>query len=164
MSVVASLEPLKILDAGCGEGFTLAKLFELKIGKQLAGIDYSKVAIGSAKELFPYLNAKTGNIYNLSYKDNSFDVVICTEVLEHLENPALALKEIERVTSKYALLTVPNEPWFMLLNFTQWGKDIGHINHWGSEAFKKFVEHNSRFKIVKEKHPFPWTMILVKKS
>lgn len=163
-SVVAPLNPLRILDAGCGEGFTLLKLYELKVGKELAGIDYSRVAIGTAREMFPYLNVKVGDIYKLPFKENSFDLVICTEVFEHLENPVGALKEIERVASKYALITVPNEPWFTFFNFTQWGKDIGHINHWGSASFQKFVEHNSKFKIISKKHPFPWTMILVKKQ
>ncbi len=162
--VVAPLNPLRILDAGCGEGFTLAKLYELRIGKELAGIDYSKVAIDTAKEMFPYLNVKVGDIYKLPFKENSFDLVICTEVMEHLENPGEALKEIERVTSKYALLTVPNEPWFMFFNFTQWGKDIGHINHWTSSSFKKFIELNSKFKIISKNHPFPWIMILAEKS
>ncbi len=165
-SVIAPLNPLRILDAGCGEGFTLAKLYELKIGKELAGIDYSKIAIDTAKKLFPYLNVKTGDIYKLPYKDNSFDLVICTEVLEHLEKPVEAISELKRVSSKYILFTVPNEPWWMLFNFTKWGrqKEIGHINHWGSSSFQKFIGRNSMFKIVSVKHPFPWTMILAKKQ
>ena len=163
VSVAAPLNSLRILDAGCGEGFTLAKLYELKIGKELAGIDYSKIAIDTAKEIFPYLNVKVGDIYKLPFKEDSFDLVICTEVFEHLDNPVGALKEIERVTSKYALITVPNEPWFVLSNFTQWGKNIGHINHWTSSTFKKFIERNSGFKIISVKHPFPWTMILAEK-
>ena len=164
ISLIAPLNPKKILDAGCGEGFTLERLYELKIGKDLEGIDASKVAIETGKKLYPHLNIKIGDIYNLPYKDNSFDLVVCTEVLEHLEDPKRALREIIRVSKKYLLLTVPNEPWFLLSNFTRWGKDIGHINHWSSEGFEEFIKQNSNLKIIKKVHPFPWTMILAERT
>lgn len=165
IDLIAPLNPKKILDAGCGEGFTLAKLFERKIGDELEGIDYSKDAIRIGKKNHPNLNLKTGNIYSLSYRNNQFDLVICTEVLEHLEKPAIALSEVERVSSKYILFTVPNEPWWMLFNFTKWGrqKEIGHINHWTSSQFKKMLERNG-LKVQSVKLPFPWTMVLAKKS
>jgi len=130
----------------------------------LEGIDYSLDAIKLGKQVHPYLNIKRGDIYNLVYEDNSFDLVICTEVLEHLENPAKALKEIERVSSKYVLLTVPNEPWFTLFNYTRWGQDIGHINKWSSSEFEKLVISNSSLEIVAKRFPFPWTMILAEKK
>lgn len=163
-SVAAPINPKRILDAGCGEGFTLAKLLELKIGEELVGIDYSSVAISAAKKLFPYLNVKTGDIYQLPFKSNTFDLVICTEVLEHLVRPLQALKEIERVSSKYVILTVPNEPWFLFSNFTQWSKDIGHLNHWSSKGIQKFITDHSSLKIKEVRQPFPWTMILAEKN
>lgn len=165
ISLIAPLNPQKILDAGCGEGFTLQSLYELKIGKTLEGIDFSKEAIEIGKKQYPHLNIKTGDIYNLPYKDNSFDLVICTEVLEHLENPQNAINELKRVSSKYILFTVPNEPWWMLFNFTKWGrqKEIGHINHWSSSSFRKLLE-KSGLKVQSLKLPFPWTMILAEKQ
>lgn len=164
ISLLAPLDPKKILDAGCGEGFTLSRFYELKIGKSLEGIDYSSDAIKIGKQVHPHLNIKRGDIYSLVYKDNFFDLVTCMEVLEHLENPEKALKEVERVSSKYVLLTVPNEPWFTIFNYTRWGQDIGHINKWSSSSFQQFIIHNSKFRILEVRHPFPWTMILADKS
>lgn len=164
ISLVAPLNPKKILDAGCGEGFTLSRFYELKIGEELEGVDFSSDAIEIGKGLYPYLNIKLGDIYNLPYKNDSFELVTCMEVLEHLENPVQALKEVERVSSKYVLLTVPNEPLFTIFNYTRWGKDIGHINKWSSSAFKKLITHNSSLRILAERHPFPWTMLLVEKN
>lgn len=163
ISLVAPLNPQKILDAGCGEGFILQMLYEHKIGKTLEGVDFSKEAITIGKKQYPHLNIKTGDVYKLLYKDNSFDLVICTEVLEHLGSPVQAIKELKRVSSKYILFTVPNDPWWTLLNFTQWGRDIGHINHWSFWGFKKLIE-SSGLKVQKLKLPFPWTMILVEKQ
>ena len=144
-------KPGKILDAGCGEGFTLEKLRKKGIGEYLEGIDSLEEAIEIGKEIHPELNLKTADIYKLPYADNSFDLVICTEVLEHLRHPEKALEEIRRVTKKYVILSVPNEPYFMAANFfrgknlSRFGNDIEHINHWSSIGFKTFV--SSKFKI-----------------
>lgn len=170
VSIVASLGIKNILDVGCGEGFTLKKLHELKIGDKLSGIDYSEDAIGLGKKAYPYLDLKRADIYKLPFKDNSFDLIICTEVLEHLEKPQEALKEIERIGSKYFVLSVPNEPLFMAANFlrgknlSRWGNDIEHINHWSSLSFRKFIRNNSSLIIRDVRHPFPWTMILAEKT
>ena len=128
-----------ILDAGCGEGFTLAKLKEKGIGKKFTGVDASKDAIELSKKINPDLSLDLGNIYKLPFKDKSFDLVLCTEVFEHLDNSKKALKELARVSKKYIFLSVPNEPLFFLMNYTQWGIDIGHINHWTYFGFKMFV-------------------------
>src|SRR3989338_3715246 len=178
--LISSIKDLRIesaLDVGCGEGFTLNKLSENKIGKRLEGVDFQKNTVEIGKKLHPELALKQGNIYKLEYKNNSFDLVMATEVLEHLEDPEMALKELVRVSKKYLLLSVPNEPFFMIANFlrgknlSRWGNDIEHINHWTSKSFQKFSTLNSPFglaqggqlSILKVRHPFPWTLLLLEK-
>lgn len=162
------LNPETILDAGCGEGFSLAKLSESKIGKKLEGIDYSREAVALSQRLFPTLGFKYGSIYSLPYKDNSFDLVVCTEVLEHLDDPQKALSEVLRVSKKYILFSVPNEPFFMGSNFLRgknlknWGNNPEHINHWTIFSFLGFLKKEN-IKIKKVKLPFPWIMVLVEK-
>lgn len=164
---VEKLKPYSILDAGCGEGFTLDILKNRKIGKKLTGFDFLEEAIGIGKKLHPELNLLTGDIYNISFKDNSFDLVICTEVLEHLENPEKALKELRRVTKEYVLISVPNEPFFMAANFlrgkniSRWGNDIEHIQHWSRAGIKNLAGKYFEVKVVK--NPFPWTLLIGKK-
>lgn len=153
-----------VLDAGCGEGFILSELKRNNIGKYLEGIDYSQEALDIGNKLFPDLVLKQGNIYSLPYQDNSFDLVICTEVLEHLEKPEKILDEIERVSRKYCLFSVPNEPYFKIGNLIRgkniWrlGNDIDHVQNWSSKAFQDFIK--TKFKILTLKKPFPWTMVL----
>lgn len=168
ISLARPLYPKSILDAGCGEGFSLNHLTINGIGQKLEGVENSKVSIDLGKKLFPHLTIKQGSVYDLPYKDNSFDLIICTEVLEHLDMPSKAIKEMLRVSRKYLITSVPNEPLFMISNllrgknFSIWGNDPGHIQHWTLFAFKKFLKKDS-VKIKTVKFPFPWIMILGKK-
>lgn len=170
-SLISLAKPLKaesILDAGCGEGFTMNKLKENGIGKKIEGIEYSKEAIAFGKKLFPDLIIKQGSIYDLPYKDNYFDLIVCTEVLEHLKEPAKALREMLRVSKRYLIMSVPNEPFFMLGNFlrgknlSRFGNDIGHVNHWNPLSLKNFLNQNG-IKVKKISLPFPWITILGEK-
>src|ERR1035437_6082749 len=159
-----------ILDVGCGEGFTLNRLKEKGIGKKLEGLEYLKAAIELGKKTYPDIKIIQGSIYELPYKDNLFDLVLCTEVLEHLEEPEKALKELVRVSKKYLVISVPNEPFFMLAqlvrgkNWSRLGNDIEHINHWTMFNFSKFVKKNARVKILAKRFPFAWTMLLLEKK
>src|SRR3990167_9585086 len=140
-TVVKTIRPLNIdsvLDVGCGEGFTLARLKKEKIGKSFEGIDNLDESIEIAKKIHPGLDIKKGDIYKLPYKSNSFDLVVCTEVLEHLENPRKAYRELIRVSRKYVLLSVPNEPFFTIQriarfqNILHLGAHPEHIQHWSA--------------------------------
>lgn len=168
IDLVKTLSPKTILDAGCGEGFSLNQLMKNKIGEKVEGVEQSKDAIDLGKKLFPKAKIKQGSIYDLPYKSNSFDLVLCTEVLEHVDNPQRAMGEIMRVSKKYLALSVPNEPFFMLINLlrgknlTRLGNDPGHINHWALPSFINFVKKNG-VKIKTSRFPFPWILILGEK-
>ena len=176
-NLIASRKVDSILDVGCGEGFTLNRLKENQIGKNLEGIEYLKAAIELGKKTYPDIKITEGSIYELPYKDNSFDLVLCTEVLEHLEDPEKGLKELVRVSKKYLVISVPNEPFFMLAqlirgkNWSRFGNDIEHINHWTMFGFPKFIKKNSKslpagrqVKILSRRFPFAWTMLLLEKT
>jgi ubiquinone/menaquinone biosynthesis C-methylase UbiE len=169
-TLIKQVEPLKpktVLDVGCGEGFTLKELYDHRIGDKLEGVDFLDTAIEIGKKIHPQLYLKQGNIYDLPYKTNSFDVVLCTEVLEHLKEPEKALKELKRVSKKYCILSVPNEPLFMLGNFmrgknlSRFGNDIEHIQHWTGLGIKSFVA--KEFEVVSVHYPLPWTLLVAKK-
>lgn len=166
------LRPLKlesILDVGCGEGFTLNKFEKNGIGKRLVGIDYLDEALKIGSRIYPDLNLKKGDIYKIQEKDNSYDLVMATEVFEHLEDPEKALEEILRVTNKYIFLSVPNEPFFIMANFLRgkylktFGNHPEHINHWSYLGFEKFLKKGG-LKIIESRHPFAWTLVLAKKK
>ena len=135
------------------------------IGDKIEGVEYSKDAILLGKKLFPNLTFKEGSAYDLPYKDNSFDLVVCTEVLEHLNEPEKVLKETLRVSKQNILISVPNEPFFTLGNFIRGknlfrlGNDPDHINHWTVGSFQSFLKKNG-VNIKTLKFPFPWILAL----
>jgi len=169
IDLLSNLKVDSILDAGCGEGYTLQVLKYNNIGTKLIGIDNNEISLKIAKKIFRDINTKRGNIYKIPFKQSFFDLVVCTEVLEHLSKPSDALSELCRVTRSYVLLSVPNEPWFRILNFmrgkniSRLGNDIDHINHWSRKSFKSFLLCNN-LSIIKMSSSFPWLIVLAKKS
>lgn len=168
ISVCRGLDIENILDVGCGEGFSLDRLSQQNIGKKYVGLDNSRVAVELGKKLFPDLSLTVGDIYDLNVEDNAYDLVMCTEVLEHLAHPEVAIEEIKRVSKKYVALSVPNEPFFSFRNLLK-GKHLkrlgntpGHINWWTSLAFKRLVKKHG-LKIITTSYPFPFTLVLAEK-
>jgi ubiquinone/menaquinone biosynthesis C-methylase UbiE len=100
------------LDAGCGIGNNIPTL--LNFFNNIVACDISEEALEYAKNRFKNYSNITfirADIRRLPFKDNFFDVVVCTEVFEHLENPETAKEELLRVLKKndsYLIISVPN--------------------------------------------------------
>lgn len=157
-----------ILEVGSGEGYISNLLNEHMNPKRILATEYEKEAIEKSKKLHPHINVQQEDIYNLGFKDNSFDLVVCCEVLEHLENPAKALKEIKRVARKHVIVSVPNEPVWRIANIArgsyikQLGNTPGHINHWSRRGLKKLLMKEFR-KVKVETSSFLWNIALCRK-
>lgn len=157
-----------ILDAGCGEGFFSSRMFEEFPNARITGCDGAKEALSIAKEMNPELRFEEANLYELPYSDKEFDLVVCSEVLEHLHDPRSALSELDRVGVNL-LITVPHEPWFRLgnlaslHNISRLGDPIDHVNHWTFSGFKRFVSSNLKRRCSFDKS-FPWSIMLCKEN
>ena len=163
---VDSISPNKILDIGCGEGKVLKQLRVYHPAPSI-GIDLDPARIRLAKTRSMDIPFAVGNAQELPYEDNSFDFVMILEVLEHVGEPDLVLREAYRVTSKYLLASVPNEPWWRIGNLARlkYIRDLGntpeHINHWSVRSFKTLI--SDYFRIVKVETPVLWTFVLAEK-
>lgn len=96
----------RILDVGCASGWFLSEVSKVFPNASCYGVDLYKEAIGYGKKHYKKLKLRKSDAHNLPYSDNLFDVVICCEVLEHVENPQQVLKEIGRVMTPNGLLVV----------------------------------------------------------
>lgn len=146
-AMLAATEPKSVLDAGCGEGFGVDFLAARNPELRLVGVDLSEEAVAYANEHFGDRGRfRTGSLYKLPFSDNSFDTVLCSEVLEHLDEPDRAVKELKRVARNYVVITVPHEPYFQALNtLGRWlrvNPDAGHVNFWTSKTFQEFIRRH----------------------
>ncbi|MDD2785440.1 MAG: class I SAM-dependent methyltransferase [Patescibacteria group bacterium] len=97
---------LKIFDAGCGEGQLIEKLHSSKPLNQYFGADVTSVAVEKARERCPYAAFKQCDLMELDYPDECFDVVICTEVLEHIYEYEKVISQLKRVLKKDGVLII----------------------------------------------------------
>lgn len=95
-----------ILDCGCGEGHLLDRLKGDKFG-----VDHSEISLKRAKEKNPGAKFYSSDITQLPFEDEFFQVVTCSEVLEHITDYRSAISEILRVTKPGGkiIISVPNE-------------------------------------------------------
>lgn len=165
-SLVDTLPHRSLLDAGCGEGLIL-KLLATNGHASCIGVDLDPARIALADQNLASGMLLVGNVEHLPVADDAFDLVLLLEVFEHVGDPAQALREVHRVTRRYLLASVPNEPWWRIGNMArlkylrQWGNTPEHINHWSVRSFKRFL--GDRFSIIEIRKPLLWTFIVGEK-
>lgn len=91
-------------DVGCGNGYFLSKL--VANGLECHGIDL----INSIR--FPGIQFHKGDIENLPFPDNAFDVVSCHHTLEHIIDLQKAVSELKRVAKKQLVIVVPCQRYY----------------------------------------------------
>jgi 2-polyprenyl-3-methyl-5-hydroxy-6-metoxy-1,4-benzoquinol methylase len=122
---------LRIADYGCGPGMLLKELSLTSPESRFFGYDFAAAGIRVARENFPEASFGERDIYQ-PFADR-YDVVLCTEVLEHLERPGRALANLLDQVSPGGLLvlTVPDG---------RVDQYVGHIHFWSPESWKLFLE------------------------
>lgn len=159
-----------ICEVGVGEGELIKNIIKIYPKAKYSVTDLSTRKITEAKSNLKIKNISFSvqNAEKLSkFIDNEFDLVICCEVLEHVENYKKALKELKRISRKYILVSVPSEPIWRILNMARgkywkaFGNTPGHINHWNIFSFEKLVR-SDKLVILGKKYHFPWQMMLLR--
>jgi ubiquinone/menaquinone biosynthesis C-methylase UbiE len=131
-----------LLDAGCGTG-VYSFYFTKKI-KKIEAIDISKEKIGFLKKenIFKNIQFSVADLCKLPFKNNSFDQIICSDVLEHIKDDKKALLELRRVLKigGILLLTIPfnskkNKITYKKFNHERAGYDL--------DFFKRIARNNN---------------------
>ena len=135
-----ALDGKDVLDVGCGTGHLLTELQRWSKPRSMSGCDFSEEAMAFSREHFPGCRFFTHDI--CEPLPGSFDVVLCTEVLEHMERPFVAIRNLLNATRTHGalVLTVPN-------GRTDTANE--HLNFWSPESWKVFVERECPQCVVK---------------
>lgn len=101
----------RILDLGCGDGRSVA-VWDL-IGAA-SGFDLSEGAMKAAQTRYPSLDFRYGDACEAVYGEQSFDIVISQEVIEHIIDQRAYLQQCHQLLSPggYLILTTPNKYYF----------------------------------------------------
>ncbi len=126
-SWVAALAPSSVLDVGCGTGELLCELRERLPGCSFLGVDQAAQQVERNRGLFPWAEFQALDL-SASALDRRCDVVICSEVLEHVPDDERALDHLVAMTGRHLLLTVPAGPLYPLET------GFGHLRHYDLAA------------------------------
>lgn len=140
------LNPKTCLDVGSGTGEFVSSL--RKLGIDAKGIDISKVAIEIADpKIKPYL--KEGDITNIPYPDNSFDLVLTFDVMEHVERSKIkkSAEETVRVSNKfiYHKIYTRENAWVTLFH----KEDFSHVSVFSKRYWQNIFSSLSNIRIMR---------------
>ena len=155
--------PATVLEVGCGEGRLAQHLVTRgRRPQRFVACDLELSAI--AEGIDPVIELRAASIYELPFADASFDLVVCCEVLEHLDDPERGLGELARVARRGAIVSTPREPLWRAMNMmrgryvTDLGNTPGHVQHFGRRGLERLVD--CAFRVVACRAPIPWTVLL----
>lgn len=121
----------RLLDVGCGPGTVTSGLARAVAPGLVTGLDAAPDVLATAREHadetgLANLEFVGGDVYALSYPDDTFDVVYANQLLQHLSDPVAALREMRRVLRPGGLLAVRDadyatmQPHPKFLEFERW--------------------------------------------
>jgi len=150
-----------IVDLGCGEGITLEKMVARFKAGSIVGVDVIPENVAIC--LDHNLPVRQGNLYDLDLADGSVDAVTLMEVIEHLERPEAAVRQIHRILKPGGKLVIvfPNDAIvkvarLLTLKFKEAAYDPGHTRQW-TPGDMRLLLNGAGFTVFFSKSiPFRW--------
>ncbi|HEX2466721.1 MAG TPA: class I SAM-dependent methyltransferase [Solirubrobacterales bacterium] len=153
-------------EVGCGEGELALRL--AGGGLRVRGSDVSAEVIAHARERATAagleVDYQAAPIQALEAARDAAELIVCCEVLEHLDDPRRALSVLVALARPWLVVSVPREPIWRALNLArlkyvrELGNTPGHLNHWSRRGFLELLE--GELEVVEVRSPLPWTMAL----
>jgi len=144
---IPSLTASSVLDYGCGVGLNISTLRSLNV-KSITGVDISQKAVDLAKK-------KHGKVAHISFQNvsdkqtqfqkNQYDIIICTEVLEHVSDPYEIVNLFSKLLKNngYIFISTPNylNPTGIIKLFYDMFSSTHDWNPWGAHkgGFERFT-------------------------
>ena len=150
MSVTKGLSFKKVLEVGSGDGSILQELDQQNFAEELYSVEISKSGVEAikAKNISSLKEVKLFDGYKVPFEDQSFDLVILTHVLEHVEFERLLLRELKRL-AKHQVIEVPKDYRFGVDKKLEHFLSYGHINMYTPSSLK-FLVKSEGFRVLQE--------------
>ena len=161
------------LEAGCGEGKVISHIRDLtRAEASYYAFDISEQLIEKNKSEYEDIRFFCHNIYEeigseFLPESGKYDLILCCEVLEHMDDPVSAIKNLMKYSDRF-VFSVPNEPIWRILNMARgkYWKDLGntpgHVGHYSTKKFVRLLE-SVGLNVVFVGTPLPWTMVYCKR-
>jgi 2-polyprenyl-3-methyl-5-hydroxy-6-metoxy-1,4-benzoquinol methylase len=153
-------------EVGCGEGELAIRLAQR--GIQMRGTDAFHQVLEEARRRATSagveIDFEAVPVEELDPDRHAAELIVCCEVLEHLDDPERALDVLAGLARPWLIASVPREPLWRALNLArlsyvgELGNTPGHLNHWSKRDFVRFLTR--RFEVGEVRNPTPWTMVL----
>lgn len=151
-------KPLKILDIGCASGYLTSQIASLFPNSEIFGVDSYKKAIEFGRKTYPNIKFKFADAHKLPFDNQSFDLIVCIETLEHLEDPKGAIKEIYRCLKSDGDVLIGQDTDNLLFKIIWmiWTKTRGkvwhnsHVHPYGPRELEQLIK-DCDFKVIKRK-------------
>jgi len=140
LRLLARLSFDSLLEVGCAQPYLLAAIASRFPGRRLAGADIAAPVIARNAELFPAIDFTCIDIQT-EHLGRRYDVVVCSEVLEHLRHPGDALQNLRRGGLEHLIVTVPASPLLPI------DRHVGHLQHYPGRTMEHTLEAQG-FRIV----------------
>jgi len=95
----------KFIDLGCGLGPHTEMALKVD-GAEVYAMDFSDKLIENLKLLYPNVHYAVGDVNKIPFDDNTFDYAVLGEVLEHMEDPRMTIKEVMRILKAGGMLAM----------------------------------------------------------
>jgi ubiquinone/menaquinone biosynthesis C-methylase UbiE len=150
LAITAGQRFEKVLEVGAGDGSILAELSKSNFADELYALEISESGLKNiqARQIPNLKQAQIFDGYQIPYPDQSFDLVILSHVLEHVEYERIILREIKRV-ARLAVIEVPKDYRFGVDKKVNHFLAYGHINLYTPSSLK-FLVQTEGFKVIKE--------------
>lgn len=128
----------RILDVGCASGWLTARMACLFPKAEVFGVDVSEKMCQKAKVIHPEVKFIQADAHKLPFRKGSLDLIIATEVLEHVVDPLAVLLEMKRVLSKTGEIIISMDAGNLLFNsiWFFWTKGKGRV--WKNSHLHRF--------------------------
>ena len=150
------MEADSVIEIGCGTGAVLRMLHAMNFAKEYCCIDLSPSAVRFTVESCKAITNRgfVGRADALPFRANAFSVAVLSHVVEHLDDPASALREASRI-ARFVVVEVPTEKVFC--NFVRRRilhqpyasiAGAGHVQFWSPSSIAKFLTQEAHLEIL----------------